>query len=142
MRPLVAIYLSRTNRGLADFPEYTIGDRLATASSDVTDWFTDTFGGVTAAFKDVDQRGLLNPMQALLAESPWYVAVRSGSVRWPSSSVASEPWCRTVICLAGIWYFDLWHDAMVTLKMTMVGTVLVMILALVFGACVWMARDR
>ena len=46
----------------------------------------------------------------------------------------------TVVCLAGIWYFDLWHDAMVTLNMTLVATVLVMILALVFG--VWMARDR
>ena len=46
----------------------------------------------------------------------------------------------TVICLAGIYYFDLWHDAMITLNMTLVATVLVMILALVFG--VWMARDR
>ena len=45
-----------------------------------------------------------------------------------------------MICLAGIWYFDLWHDAMITLTMTLVATVLVMILALVFG--VWMARDR
>ncbi|MEO7627391.1 MAG: ABC transporter permease subunit, partial [Nocardioides sp.] len=46
----------------------------------------------------------------------------------------------TVVCLAGIWYLDLWHDAMITLNMALVGTVLVMILALVFG--VWMARDR
>ena len=46
----------------------------------------------------------------------------------------------TLVCLTGIWYFDLWHDAMITLTMTLVATVLVMILALVFG--VWMARDR
>ena len=46
----------------------------------------------------------------------------------------------TVVCLAGIWYLDLWHDAMITLNMALVGTVLVMVLALVFG--VWMARDR
>ena len=46
----------------------------------------------------------------------------------------------TLICLAGIWYFDLWHDAMITLNMTLVGTLLVMVLALVFG--VWMARRK
>jgi glycine betaine/proline transport system permease protein len=46
----------------------------------------------------------------------------------------------TVVCLTGIWYFDLWHDAMITLNMTLVATALVMVLALVFG--VWMARDR
>ena len=44
----------------------------------------------------------------------------------------------TVICLAGLRYFGLWHDAMVTLSMTLVGTLLVMVLAVVFG--VWMAR--
>ena len=27
----------------------------------------------------------------------------------------------TVVCLAGIWFFDLWHDAMVTLNMVLVG---------------------
>jgi glycine betaine/proline transport system permease protein len=44
----------------------------------------------------------------------------------------------TILCLAGIWFFDLWHDAMITLNMTLVATLLVMVLALVLG--VWMAR--
>ncbi len=44
------------------------------------------------------------------------------------------------LCLAGIWFFDLWHDAMVTLNMVLVATLLTMVLALVFG--VWMARRR
>ena len=45
-----------------------------------------------------------------------------------------------VVCLAGIKFFDLWHDAMVTLNMVLVATLLTMVLALVFG--VWMARRR
>ena len=114
---LVAVYLSRTYIGLAEFPVYTIGDKLATVVNDVMDWVTSTFGGVTGAFKDYVTNWLLNPMQSLLAESP-----------------------SALVCLTGIWYFDLWHDAMITLTMTLVATVLVMILALVFG--VWMARDR
>jgi glycine betaine/proline transport system permease protein len=40
--------------------------------------------------------------------------------------------------MTGIWYLDLWHDAMITLNMTLVATLLVMVLAVVFG--VWMAR--
>jgi glycine betaine/proline transport system permease protein len=45
----------------------------------------------------------------------------------------------TLICVAGLLYFGLWNHAMITLSMTLVGTVLVMCLALVFG--VWMARS-
>jgi glycine betaine/proline transport system permease protein len=44
----------------------------------------------------------------------------------------------TLVCQAGIWYLDLWHDAMITLNMTLVATLMVMVLAVVIG--VWMAR--
>jgi glycine betaine/proline transport system permease protein len=136
---LVAIYLSRTYKGLAEWPVYSAGDKVADAVTDGTRWFTDTFGGVTGAIKDAITYGFLNPMQSLLAESPWYVAFAAISALALALG-GVRAFVSTVICLAGIWYFDLWHDAMVTLNMTLVGTVLVMILALVFG--VWMARDR
>ena len=77
-------------------------------------------------------------MQNLLAESP-------GSSRaWPSSSSGhprrQPALISTLICLAGMKFFDLWHDAMITLNMTLVATLLVMMLALIFG--VWMARNH
>ena len=136
---LVAIYLSRTYKSLAEFPVYSAGDKVSEAVNDGTRWFTDTFGGVTGGIKDVITYGLLNPMQSVLAESPWYVAFAAiSALAFVLGGLRAL--VSTVICLTGIWYFDLWHDAMVTLNMTLVGTVLVMILALVFG--VWMARDR
>jgi glycine betaine/proline transport system permease protein len=136
---LVAVYLSRTYKGLAEFPVYEHGDRLAQRVNDVTDWVTDTFGGVTEAFKDAVSYGFLNPLQSLIAESPWYVAfVGICALAYVFGGLRAL--VTSVICLAGIYYFDLWHDAMLTLTMTLVATVLVMILALVFG--VWMARDR
>lgn len=136
---LVAVYLSRTYRGFAEFPTYSIGDRVATAVSDAVDWFTDTFGGVTGGIKDAISNGFLNPMQSLFADSPWYVAfVAISALAFVFGGLRALG--STIVCLAGIWYFDLWHDAMITLNMTLVATVLVMILALVFG--VWMARDR
>jgi glycine betaine/proline transport system permease protein len=136
---LVAVYLSRTYIGLAEFPVYTIGDKVATVVNDVMDWVTSTFGGVTGAFKDFVTEWLLNPMQSLLAESPWYVSF-IGISALALVFGGSRAFVSALVCLTGIWYFDLWHDAMITLTMTLVATVLVMILALVFG--VWMARDR
>jgi glycine betaine/proline transport system permease protein len=136
---IVAIYLSRTYKGLAEFPTYSIGDKVASAVSDAVDWITDTFGGVTGGIKDAVTNGFLNPMQSLLAESPWWLAFAAiSALAFVFGGLRAL--VSTVICLAGIWYFDLWHDAMITLNMTLVATVLVMILALVFG--VWMARDR
>lgn len=136
---LVAVYLSRTYKGLAEFPEYTVGDTLAERVNDVNDWVTGTFGGVTEGFKDAISYGFLNPMQSLLAESPWYVAF-AGISALAFVFGGLRALLTSVVCLTGVWYFDLWHDAMLTLTMTLVGTVLVMVLALVFG--VWMARDR
>jgi glycine betaine/proline transport system permease protein len=136
---LVALWASRYYADLAEFPENELGSSVADAVNRFTDWFIDVFGGVTEWFKDLITYGLLNPMQDLLAESPWYVSAAAilalafvfGGMR------ALVP---AVVCVYGIWFFDLWHDAMITLNMTLVGTVLVMVLALVFG--VLMARSR
>ena len=136
---LVCVYLSRTYLSLAEFPETDWGRTLADWVDDFTEWFTGTFEGATSAFKDFITTWLLNPLQELLAESPWYVAGAAilllafvlGGVR------AVVP---TLICLAGLRFFGLWHNAMITLAMTLVGTVLVMALAVVLG--VWMARRR
>ena len=136
---LVAVYLSRTYLGLAEFPVYTIGDKIAEGVNEAMDWVTSTFGGITGAFKDFITNWFLNPMQNLIAESPWYVSfIAIAALAFVFGG--SRALVSTLICLTGIWYFDLWHDAMITLTMTLVATVLVMILALVFG--VWMARDR
>lgn len=136
---VVAIYLSRQQFWAAEFDDPGWGDTLADKVDSFTAWFTDTFRGATEGFKDFISNVLLNPLQSLLAESPWYVTAAAilllalvfGGLR------AVVP---TVICLAGLLYLDLWHDAMVTLTMTLVGTVLVMVLAVVLG--VWMARRR
>ena len=135
----VCVYLSRYYSWAAEFPETELGPRLADAVDEAFAWITDNFDGVTEAIKDLVSYLLLNPLQELLAESPWYVtglaivalAYVLGRAR---AAIAA------VVCLAGIWYLDLWHDAMVTLNMVLVATLMVMVLALIFG--VWMARRR
>jgi glycine betaine/proline transport system permease protein len=136
---IVAVFLSRQNFDLAEFPRTSWRATVAERVNGFVDWFTDTFHGATEWFKNAISEALLNPLQSLLAESPWYLAAAAilglalvfGGLRALIS---------TVVCLAGLRYFDLWHDSMITLTMTLVGTLLVMVLALVFG--VWMARRR
>ncbi len=90
------------------------------------------------AFKDAVSFGLLNPLQSLLAQSPWWLSFLAllslGLVIGGRRALVP-----TVLCLSGIYLLDLWHDTMIVLNMTIVATLLVMLLALVFG--VWMARS-
>jgi glycine betaine/proline transport system permease protein len=81
---------------------------------------------------------LLDPLQTLLAESPWWlmavvivsIAAVIGSVR---AAVVSA------VCLTLLVWLGLWQDAMATLAMVLIATVMVMILGVVFG--VWMGRS-
>ncbi len=133
------VYLSRTYSALAQFPESSIGPTLAERVQSWTESLTSVLGGVTTAFKNQVSALLLNPMQDLLANSPWWLAglaILALSVILAGARAS----LTTLVCLTLIYVTDLWHDAMITLTMTFVGTVLVMVLAVVFG--VWMARSR
>jgi glycine betaine/proline transport system permease protein len=135
----VAVWMSRYYTWAAEFPETDWDRTVADWVNSFVGWVNDVFGGLTEALKDAVSYGLLNPMESLLADSPWWL---TGSAILALSFVLGgvRALVPTVICLAGIRFFDLWNDAMVTLNMTLVATVLVMVLALVFG--VWMARSR
>ncbi|HRK45442.1 MAG TPA: ABC transporter permease subunit, partial [Nocardioides sp.] len=136
---LVAIWASRQYLWAAEFPESEAGPKTAAQVDRFFAWFTDTFDGITEGIKDFVTTFLLNPLQSLLAESPWYVtAIALCAIAYVLGR--GRALVSAAVCLAGIWFFDLWHDAMITLNMVLVATLLVMILAIVFG--VWMARRR
>jgi glycine betaine/proline transport system permease protein len=136
---VVALWMSRYYSWAAEFPENGSGRWVADRVNTFSDWAVDTFGGLTEAIKDGVTIGLLNPLEALLADSPWWLAGLAilGLAAVFGRTRALLP---TLICLAGIRYFDLWNHAMQTLTMTLVATLMVMVLAVVFG--VWMARSR
>ena len=135
---LVLVVISRRFTEAAEFPEMTIGTRLAEWSDSAVTWVTDTMAPLTNWTKDQFTYAVLNPLQSLLAESPWWLA--AGAIAALAFVVGGlRAFAATVVCLAGMLFFGLWNDAMVTLSMTLIATVLVMVLALVFG--VWMARS-
>jgi glycine betaine/proline transport system permease protein len=137
---LVAVYLSRQYVDLATFPtSWNVGDHLVTWVNDATNNVVNSIDTFTQAFKNFISYGFLNPLQNLLANSPWWLmapvllgfAFVLGGLR---------PMIVTAGCEAVILAMGLWNDTMITLTMTLVATVLVMVLAVVFG--VWMGRSR
>ena len=136
---VVAIYVSRQYLRFAEFPETEFGNKVADFVNTVNDAVVDAIRPVTQAVKDAVTYGFLNPLQSLLAESPFWLmagvllalAFLLGGVR----ALISTAVCVAIILGTGVWY-----DAMVTLASTLVATVLVMVLGLLFG--VWTGRSR
>jgi glycine betaine/proline transport system permease protein len=137
---LAAVYLSGTYVWAAEFPsDVSVGPNIAQATSTATEWVQTNFSSVTGGIKDFVTLGLINPLQTLLTESPWWllaaaiVAVSAviGSVR---AAVISA------VCLLLLWGTGLWADAMATLAATLVATAIVMVLGVALG--VWMGRNR
>ncbi len=137
---LIAVYLSRTYFWAATFPErFDYGATLAARVQSISDWVSNHLGTLTTGIKNQISNLILNPLQDLLANSPWWLA---GIAILLLAAVVGGRWATlsTAICLAGIYRLDLWHDTMITLATTLVATVLVMVLGVIFG--VWMGRSK
>ncbi len=135
----VAVWYSRYDINAAVFPESGLARNVANTANTWMESITSALEGATSSFKDLVTYGLLNPLQSLLAESPWWLSF-VGLLVIAVVIGGRKAVVPSVLCLTGIYLLDLWHDAMIVLNMTLVATLLVMVLALVFG--VWMARSR
>ena len=135
----VAVWYSRYAIDAAVFPENDLASRISARANQWMGSITDVLDGPSEAFKNLVTYGLLNPVQSLLAESPWWLAF--GALVALSVVIGgTRALAPALVCLGLIYLLDLWNDTMVVLNMTLVATLLVMVLALVFG--VWMARSR
>ncbi len=137
---LVAIWFSRTYVWAADFPsEANIGSRIAVIATDVTNWVQDVFGGFTYGVRDAVTNGLLNPLEALLTGSPWWlvtaVAVALAAVLGGWRGAVPAAVCSGLLVATG-----LWHDSMITLASTLLATVVVVAAGVALG--VWAGRNR
>lgn len=135
----IAVWYSRYAIDAAVFPETSWARSVADWANSWMESFTSTVDTAAGKFSDAISYGLLNPLQSVLADSPWWLSFLGllllGVVIGGRRAVVP-----TVVCLTGLYFLDLWHDSMIVLTMTLVATLLVMVLALVFG--VWMGRSR
>jgi glycine betaine/proline transport system permease protein len=137
---LVCVYLSRLYIQLAQFPaEPDLGTPLAAGVTAFTDALVRAVSGFTGALTTIVSTVLLNPLQSLLAGSPWWLmflvllAVAYLAGGWRPTAIA-------LVCLLVILGTGLWNEAMKTLTTTIVATLAVILIALVVG--VWMGRNR
>ena len=137
---LIAVYASHNYIQAAQFPSgLDIGNHVADGINSVSDSIVNALGGICNAFKNVISYGFLNPLQNLLADTPWWLmAPVLLAVSWVIGGV--RPFITTLVCEGVIFGMGLWNDTMITLTTTIVATVLVMILAVVIG--VWIGRNR
>jgi glycine betaine/proline transport system permease protein len=136
----VTIYLSRTYLDLATFPSsWNIGTHLIDWINSATDNVVGAIDTFTEAFKNALSYSFLNPLQNLMANSPWWlmapVLLGFAFVLGGLRSMVIAAVCEGVILAMG-----LWNDTMITFTSTLVATVLVMIIAVVVGVC--MGRSR
>jgi len=130
---VVAAILSRNVLWAAVFPEQLdFGDELSAFFDTIVTWFTDTFGFLTTGLNTVFTTVLLNPLEGLLANSPWYLTVIAISL------VAAILGGRSVAILSAVLMLlvvltGLWNDTMVTLSQVLLATVIVMVIGVVLG---------
>jgi glycine betaine/proline transport system permease protein len=136
---LVCVYVSHLYSWAAEFPAHPdLGTPLSKWAQSAADWVTLHLFDLTNAIKDDTSNWLINPLQNLLANSPWYlVALVLLAISATLGGLRSA--AVTAVCLVLLLGTGLWYDSMVTLTMTLVGTVVVMVLAVIFG--VWMGRS-
>jgi glycine betaine/proline transport system permease protein len=143
----LCVYLSRYQLRYAIFPDTTgtpvlkwiSGPELTKRINDFNDWFVGRVDTFTIALKDHVTSWLINPLQDLLALSPWWVMAL---VLLALAYVLGgwRPAAITVVCEGIILLTGLWNDTMVTLAMTLLATALVMVIAVVLGVA--MGRSR
>jgi glycine betaine/proline transport system permease protein len=143
----ICIYLSRFQLRYAEFPDVTdtpvlkwiSGPELTNRINDFTDWFVGGVDTFTIWLKDHVTEWVINPLQDLLAQSPWFVmalvllALAYALGGWRPAAI-------TVVCEAIILGTGLWNDTMVTLAMTLLATALVVVIAVILGVA--MGRNR
>lgn len=137
---LVAVYLSSTYLWASEFPpDASVGPTIAQVTTTATEWVQTNLSTVTVGVKDVFTFVLINPLQTLLTESPWWLL--AAAIVAVSAVVGStRAAIISAVCLLLLWGTGLWADSMATLASTLVATAIVMVLGVVLG--VWMGRNR
>ena len=136
---LVAIYLSRYVLWFAVWPDQlNFGDQVAAVANAVSEWITSTFEILTVGGSEQFTVWFLNPLQGLLANSPWWLTLAAITLL-AFIAAGRTVGILTFVLLALIMATGLWNDTMLTLAMTLVATGLVVLIGIVLG--VWAGRS-
>ena len=136
---VVGVVLSRQMAWAAFFPkQIDISTQVADASDASVTWVTENMEFLTTGFSKAVTVGVLNPLESVLASSPWYLTILMialislilGGIR---SAIVSATLLLAVVATG------LWYDTMITFTQTIVATLLTMVFGVVLG--VWIGRS-
>ncbi len=130
---IVAVVLSRQVIWAAVFPEQLdFGKQIASVADTVATWFTSTFYFFTTTFNEYFTVTFLNPLEGVLANSPWYltvimIAVLAAIIGGRGVAILS------LVLLSLVVLIGLWNDTMISLAQILLATLLTMIIGIVLG---------
>jgi glycine betaine/proline transport system permease protein len=137
---VIAVYISNRQVWANEFPDSPdLGTPIRDQVDRFGDWLLTDLSSFTSSIADGFTNGFLNPVQSLIAESPWFVT-GAAIVLIAAIVGGRRAFAAAVLCLAGIYLLDLWYNAMITLTSCLVATVVVVALAVVVGVA--MGRSR
>ena len=121
-------------RGLEDpakFPD-TVELSLVVPVNDLTKWITTNFGEGTAAIKDAVSVGVLNPLEGVLTDAPWWLVVGAVlAIAWAISGRRAA--VISSVCLILVVLLGLWEHGMQTLASVLIATALTLVLGGILG---------
>ena len=143
------VQLSRTYLWAARFPttvpvgghdvRWSVGGDISRGAEGAVHWLSVHAVSVTSALNDGVSGRLVDPLQSLLAGSPWWgTGLALVALAWLAAGPRAG--LVTVVCLGLLLGTGLWADAMTTLASTVVATLAVMVVGVALG--VWLGRSR
>ena len=136
---IVGIILSRQLAWAAFFPkQIDFSAQVADASDSAVTWVTENLEILTAGLSKAVTVGVLNPLESVLSNSPWYLTIAMISLLSLILGGLRSAFITAVLLLAVV-ATGLWYDTMITFTQTIVATLLTMIVGVVLG--VWIGRS-
>lgn len=133
---IISIILSRTVLALALWPtSIDVSSQVEDITNNATKWVTTNLYIFTVGFKDFISNWVLNPLETLLAFSPWYVTL-AAIVFLALVIGGTRVALLATLLLSLIVFSGLWHEAMITLTQTIVATLLTMTIGITLGILV------
>ena len=137
---IAALFISRIYTWAGNFPGTgVVGSDIARYADDVVNWIQLHFVNVTNAITNGVSYGLINPIQNLLTNSPWFItgfAVVLLAMILGGRKLA----LISTLCVLGIVGTGLWSDTMTTLASVLVAATATVAIGIIFG--VWIGRSK
>ena len=128
---VVATIVARGLPDPTDFPD-TVRVSLVGPVNDATKWITTSFGEGTASIRDLFSTFLLNPLEGILTNAPWWLVIAVVlAIAWFVSGVRAS--IMAGVCLVLIVFLGLWEHGMQTLASVLIATGLTLLLGGLLG---------